>query len=88
MNKTRELYQDAYRIARTSVYGLVIDINVPDAIKNAYVSVGMREESRFSGWTNEHRSYRWDQYQHEKRRKQFAAKLQDIRIAREKTRGW
>lgn len=50
---TRELYEDAYRIARTSVYGLIIDISVPDAIKNAYVSVGMREQLTFTGWTNE-----------------------------------
>lgn len=49
---TRELYEDAYRIARTSVYGLVIDTPAPDAIKNAYVSVGMREQSRFTGHSN------------------------------------
>jgi hypothetical protein len=53
MNSTREIYQDAYRIARTSCYGLVIDHNAPDAIKNAYKSVGMREQLDFTGWKNE-----------------------------------
>jgi hypothetical protein len=53
MTNTRELYQDAYRIARTSHYGLVIDHKASDAIKNAYKSVGMREQLAFTGWKNE-----------------------------------
>jgi alcohol dehydrogenase YqhD (iron-dependent ADH family) len=53
MTNTRELYQEAYRIARTSHFGLVIDHKAPDAIRNAYKSVGMREQLAFTGWKNE-----------------------------------